>query len=251
MQCISVDLPEPDGPMIAVSWPRAKSTLTPSRARTWASPCAVDLGRGRAAWRPRSGRRCEPAHPVSADPGRATADAVRCDSVDRRHLSALQRGRVRSCQRPGRPRHARDFRASGHGAGRSYASSRPGVCGHRRGRPADPLQRVVGRRRRRAAEGRAERLVVAPVAQPARARPPVARSRGPLDRGPQRLHLALGGQQVAPRRGRSAAPRRCPGRPAAAARAPARAAATAPARRTSSGTAPWPRTAAQGARPVL
>ena len=29
MQCIRVDLPEPDGPMIAVSRPRSKSTLTP------------------------------------------------------------------------------------------------------------------------------------------------------------------------------------------------------------------------------
>ena len=37
-QCISVDLPEPDGPMIAVNWPRAKSTVTPSRARTSVSP---------------------------------------------------------------------------------------------------------------------------------------------------------------------------------------------------------------------
>ena len=36
--CMSVDLPEPDGPMIAVNRPLAKSTLTPSRARTSASP---------------------------------------------------------------------------------------------------------------------------------------------------------------------------------------------------------------------
>ena len=33
-QCISVDLPEPDGPMIAVYRPVGKSTTTPSRART-------------------------------------------------------------------------------------------------------------------------------------------------------------------------------------------------------------------------
>ena len=38
MQCISVDLPEPDGPMIAVNWPAAKSTSTSSRATTWVSP---------------------------------------------------------------------------------------------------------------------------------------------------------------------------------------------------------------------
>ena len=37
-QCISVDLPEPDGPMIAVSRPAGKSTETPSSARTAASP---------------------------------------------------------------------------------------------------------------------------------------------------------------------------------------------------------------------
>ena len=38
MHCISVDLPEPDGPMIAVKAPAAKATSTPSRARTSASP---------------------------------------------------------------------------------------------------------------------------------------------------------------------------------------------------------------------
>ncbi len=38
MQCMRVDLPEPEGPMIAVISPRAKSTSTPSRARTAASP---------------------------------------------------------------------------------------------------------------------------------------------------------------------------------------------------------------------
>ena len=36
--CSSVDLPEPDGPMIAVNSLWAMSTLTPSRARTAASP---------------------------------------------------------------------------------------------------------------------------------------------------------------------------------------------------------------------
>ena len=38
MQCIRVDLPDPDGPMIAVSWPWAKSTVTPARAATAVSP---------------------------------------------------------------------------------------------------------------------------------------------------------------------------------------------------------------------
>ena len=37
-QCISVDLPEPDGPMIAVKRPAGNSTVTPSSARTAVSP---------------------------------------------------------------------------------------------------------------------------------------------------------------------------------------------------------------------
>ena len=36
--CMSVDLPDPDGPMIAVNQPRSNSTETPSRARTSTSP---------------------------------------------------------------------------------------------------------------------------------------------------------------------------------------------------------------------
>ena len=42
-QCISVDLPEPDGPMIAVKRPAGKSTVTPSRARDRRVARAVDL----------------------------------------------------------------------------------------------------------------------------------------------------------------------------------------------------------------
>ena len=38
MQCMSVDFPEPDGPMTAVKRPCSNSTLMPSRARTMASP---------------------------------------------------------------------------------------------------------------------------------------------------------------------------------------------------------------------
>ena len=37
-QCISVDLPEPDGPITAVNSPAAMSRVTPSRARTSAIP---------------------------------------------------------------------------------------------------------------------------------------------------------------------------------------------------------------------
>ena len=37
-QCISVDLPDPDGPMIALNWPRSKSTLTSLSAVTVVSP---------------------------------------------------------------------------------------------------------------------------------------------------------------------------------------------------------------------
>jgi hypothetical protein len=36
--CIRVDLPDPDGPMIAVKRPRSKSTVTPASASTAAEP---------------------------------------------------------------------------------------------------------------------------------------------------------------------------------------------------------------------
>ncbi len=39
MQCISVDLPEPEGPMIAVNSAWWKSRETASSATTWVSPC--------------------------------------------------------------------------------------------------------------------------------------------------------------------------------------------------------------------
>ncbi len=38
-QCISVDLPDPEGPMIAVNSACRKSMETRSRATTWVSPC--------------------------------------------------------------------------------------------------------------------------------------------------------------------------------------------------------------------
>jgi hypothetical protein len=38
MQCISVDLPEPDGPMIAVNRARSNPQVTESRATTSVSP---------------------------------------------------------------------------------------------------------------------------------------------------------------------------------------------------------------------
>jgi hypothetical protein len=37
-RCMSVDLPEPDGPMMAVKAPAGKSTVTPSSAVTAAPP---------------------------------------------------------------------------------------------------------------------------------------------------------------------------------------------------------------------
>ena len=37
-QCIRVDLPDPDGPMIAVNRARANAAVTPSSARTAVSP---------------------------------------------------------------------------------------------------------------------------------------------------------------------------------------------------------------------
>jgi hypothetical protein len=37
-QCMSVDLPEPDGPMIAVNSPAVNATSTPARACTAVSP---------------------------------------------------------------------------------------------------------------------------------------------------------------------------------------------------------------------
>ncbi len=38
MQCMRVDLPEPEGPMIAVNRPTSNSTSTERRATTWVSP---------------------------------------------------------------------------------------------------------------------------------------------------------------------------------------------------------------------
>ena len=40
---MSVDLPEPDGPMIAVNSPRANVTSTPASASHGGLPAAVDL----------------------------------------------------------------------------------------------------------------------------------------------------------------------------------------------------------------
>ena len=47
MQCIRVDLPEPDGPMIAVKLPVAIATLIPSTARTACGPVPYVLIRFR------------------------------------------------------------------------------------------------------------------------------------------------------------------------------------------------------------
>ena len=43
MQCISVDLPDPDGPITAVNRPRSKVTLTPDNALTAAIALPVGL----------------------------------------------------------------------------------------------------------------------------------------------------------------------------------------------------------------
>ncbi len=48
-QCMSVDLPDPDGPMMAVNRPRSKPTVTPSRARTAVSPEPYTFTRSTAA----------------------------------------------------------------------------------------------------------------------------------------------------------------------------------------------------------
>src|ERR1035438_7309162 len=42
-QCRRVDLPEPDGPMIALNWPLPNATVIPSSARTMASPFPYSL----------------------------------------------------------------------------------------------------------------------------------------------------------------------------------------------------------------
>src|SRR5580704_6809435 len=60
----------------------------------------------------------------------------------------------------------------------------------------NPRCHLIGQGRGSAAELRAERLVVAPVAQPARPRPPVTGRSSPLDGLPQRRDLPLGGEQV-------------------------------------------------------
>ncbi len=41
MQCMSVDLPDPEGPITAVNRPVWKLTETPANAWTWAWPVAV------------------------------------------------------------------------------------------------------------------------------------------------------------------------------------------------------------------
>ena len=48
MQCISVDFPDPDGPMTAVKRPRSKVTLTPASACTVACPVPYVLRRSMA-----------------------------------------------------------------------------------------------------------------------------------------------------------------------------------------------------------
>ena len=47
--CISVDFPEPDGPMMAANWPCGNSTVTPRSACTAASPSPYTRVTSRAA----------------------------------------------------------------------------------------------------------------------------------------------------------------------------------------------------------
>ena len=88
---------------------------------------------------------------------------------------------------------------------------------------------------------RAQGLVVAPVAQPGRAGAPVAGLGRPLDGGPQRLQLALGGQQVGLVRLVAQHLAAAQVQQLQQPRHHARGCATAPARRSASGTGPWPR----------
>src|SRR5690242_4188608 len=67
----------------------------------------------------------------------------------------------------------------------------------RQGGPAGGCGCLGGERRGSAAEGRAERLVVAPPAQPAGAGPEVAGGHRPLDRRPDGLEGALEADQLA------------------------------------------------------
>ena len=108
---------------------------------------------------------------------------------------------------------------------------------------------VVGQRRGSATPRRAQRAVVAPVAQPTRAGAPVAGRRGALDGGPEGLDLALGAEQVllVGLVGDDLAVAEVDELEPLGDRR--RAGATARARRTSSGRAPWPRSARTASGP--
>ncbi len=60
--CSSVDLPEPDGPITAVNVPRAKSSVTPSSARTTPSPEPKSRTRDLGGWRASHGHPTVPVH---------------------------------------------------------------------------------------------------------------------------------------------------------------------------------------------
>ena len=115
-----------------------------------------------------------------------------------------------------------------------------GVLGRQAG-VGDLLPVDHGQRWRGPPELGAQRLVGAPRAQRGAVGAPVAVLRRPGDGLPDRLDLALDGEQVALLGRCSAAPRRCRGRSAGAPSGSPRSSASRPGRRTSSGTAPWPR----------
>ena len=126
MQCMSVDLPEPDGPMIAVNRPRGEVDAHAVERAHLGLALAVDLGqvdrarrdlahrlRGRAGLR-RRGHGLRLGHrrsPLSA--GGLVTRSFSDRTPRRQGISSLPLlGRI--------PRRGRDVR---------YSSSRPGVCG--------------------------------------------------------------------------------------------------------------------------
>ena len=115
---------------------------------------------------------------------------------------------------PGPPARGRPARSTGRRL--RVARRRPRRCrglrpGRPRGRDLEDRQRGRG-----ATELGADRLVAAPVAQPAAPRPPVTGELGPTDGLPRSPRPCARWRAGRPRRARSAASRRCRGRSAAA-----------------------------------
>jgi len=79
--CMSVDLPEPDGPMTAVSWPRPISSETPRSASTATSPEPY--------------RRCRSVASTTACDARSAATPSAVAAIDAAVISCLLRGQSR------------------------------------------------------------------------------------------------------------------------------------------------------------